>query len=108
MELNARIALEEVQQKEVDVCRCGLTRPYGHLEEGLNDPFVIDQEMYVFIVNNVVMRGEPCQGTFQGSQLRIKGGGSQGPVHMLMLLPSPSAHIYQLHTYINCTDTHMY
>ena len=54
----------------------------GHLKERLDDAFVVNQEVYVVLVNDVVMRGKPRQGALEGCQFSIKGRGGEDPVRM--------------------------
>ena len=47
------------------------------MEKGLNDALVVNEEVHVLSVDNVVVRGKPCQGALEGHEFGIKGRGSK-------------------------------
>ena len=82
VEPNARVVFKEVQKEQVDACGCGLAGADGHLEERLDNTLVVNQEVNILLVNDVVVGGNPRQGTLKGRQLSVKGGRSEDPVRM--------------------------
>ena len=56
VESQVRVAFKEVQKQQINACRRGLTRVDGHLEKGLDNTFIVNQEVDIFLVDEVIMR----------------------------------------------------